>query len=53
MYFLEGGDVKVQFFLTFERCEHWHDTSIVDGNQENMFIIFTISKYSLKKEMKS
>ena len=34
MYFFEGGDLKVQLSLKFERCEHRDDTTIVYGDQE-------------------
>ena len=34
MCFFEGGDLKAQFVLKFERCKHRDDTSIVDGDQE-------------------
>ena len=38
MYFFQGGELKIQFFFfsKFERCEHRHDSSIVDGDQEGV-----------------
>ena len=36
MCFFEGGGLKVQLSWKFERCEHRHDTSLVDGDQEDV-----------------
>ena len=36
MYFFEGGDLKIHFFLKFERCEHRGNTSFVDVDQEGV-----------------
>ena len=36
MCFCKDGDLKIQFILKFERCEHKDDTYIVDGNQEGV-----------------
>ena len=46
MSFFEDGDLNVFVVLTFERCEHSDDTSIVDGDQES----FTDHKVSSSPE---
>ena len=36
MCFFEGGHLKTQFSWKFERCEHKHETSTVDGDKEGV-----------------
>ena len=42
MCFFEGGDLIESVALKFERCEHRHDTSIVDGEQEGVIVLIVI-----------
>ena len=40
MCFFEGGNLKIPVALKCEKCEHRDDTSIVDGDQENVKCYF-------------